>query len=141
MGLQRTHAQLLGCHERLTIVDLGALDLGGILMHGDLAKEPQGLGEASALSSLLREVPRAQGHLGCLVQPAGHEIRLTGSQVHTRHRIHPRFRELPRRTLIQQGQRSGDPPQVGVRVAQGRGGPENEGETSHLAEVCATFEV
>ena len=41
---------------------LGALDLGGIAIHRDLAKEPQDLSEASALSPLLREVPRASGH-------------------------------------------------------------------------------
>ena len=84
-------------------------------MQGDVAEEPVGLGEASALSPLLRKVPGAQGHLGRLVQPAGHEIRLTGPQVNTRHRIYPRFREILRRTVIQQGQRIDDPPRQGVR--------------------------
>jgi hypothetical protein len=104
VGLERAHAQLLGRHERLTIVGRGALDLGGIAMHGDITEEPLDIGEASALSSLLREVPRAQGHLGSLVQPANQEIPLTGPHVHTCHIVkRPRFREILRRTLIQQG--------------------------------------
>src|SRR6516225_10575200 len=49
VSLERAHTQLLGRHERLTIVGLGTLGLGGIAMRGDLAKKSQGVGEASAL--------------------------------------------------------------------------------------------
>jgi hypothetical protein len=60
MRLKGAHAEFGGQGESLVVVGCGGLDVRGIVMCGNLAEQPQGVGLAAALVALSRASCRAR---------------------------------------------------------------------------------
>jgi hypothetical protein len=54
MGLQWAHTECIGQGQGLSVVGFGLLDFWRIVMHRDLAQEPEGLGFYTSLLTFLR---------------------------------------------------------------------------------------
>jgi hypothetical protein len=61
--LEGAHAEFLGQGKSLAIVGLGLLDLGGLVVHGDLTEQVQGMGLVATLLVLLSEVEACCAYL------------------------------------------------------------------------------
>jgi len=74
VGLERTHAEGLGEGESLSIECLGLLDLGRLVMHGNLTEQMQGIGLVSTLLVILGEAEGMLSTFERILDVAGHKI-------------------------------------------------------------------
>jgi hypothetical protein len=120
VGLERAYAKFVGQGERLAVVVLGLIALGGLAPRRHLAEEAKGILLVAPFLVPTGTCSPMDGETVCLLMTAGQQLRLTQGETTKRPMTcHCCWRALFHR-LREQWHGISDAPGQGVRCTQGR---------------------